>query len=97
MPYSKFQYCCMAIGLKPAPDIAQSIIEKVLSDCDVDAYIDDIGVFDGELDEHAKLLDMILTHLGENGYCVNPNKCEWCMKGMDFLGHWLTPDGIKPW
>ena len=44
-PYDKFQYCRMAMGLKPAPDIAQATIEEILRDLDVDAYIDDVGIF----------------------------------------------------
>ena len=37
-PYGKFQYCCMAMGLKPSPNFAQSIIENVLQELDVDVF-----------------------------------------------------------
>ena len=45
MPYGKFQYCRMAMGLKPAPDIAQLIIEEILAGVDVEKYLDNIGIF----------------------------------------------------
>eukprot|EP00957_Ditylum_brightwellii_P048698 3695071-Ditylum_brightwellii.AAC.1 len=41
-PFGKFQYCRMAMGLKMAPDIAQSVIKQKLHDIDADEYINDV-------------------------------------------------------
>lgn len=97
-PYGKFQYCRMAMGLKPAPDICQSFIEEVLVDLDVDVYIDDIGIFtNGSYEEHLSIVEKVLLRLQDKGFKCNPSKCAWAVQETDFLGYWLTPSGIKPW
>lgn len=96
-PFGKYQYCRLAMGLKPSPDIAQYHIEKILDGLDVEVYIDDVGIFSNDYDEHLQMIAKVLTRLQEAGLKVNPEKCEWAVKETDFLGHWLTPDGVKPW
>ena len=40
---------------------------------------------------------MIPGKLEENNFIIDPRKCEWAIKETDWLGYWLTSEGIKPW
>jgi hypothetical protein len=91
-PFVKYKYLRLPMGLKCSPDIAQAAMKNVLSDVkDADIYIDDVGAFSNDLYHHVNLVVPILRQLRENGFTINPLKCEWAIKKTDWLGYWLTP------
>jgi hypothetical protein len=55
-------------------------MENILMGIDVaDVYMDDVGAFSSSWQDHISLLDTILHHLCDNGFTVNPLKCEWAI------------------
>ncbi len=65
------------MGLECLSNFAQETMENMFCHIDdVEVYIDDIGAFSPDWEQHLKLLCVILTKLQENGFTVNPLKCK---------------------
>ena len=59
-------------------------------------FQDDILIHAKDHEEHDKLLHTVLARLKENGLTVQRDKCKFNQTAVDYLGHTVTPDGIKP-
>jgi Reverse transcriptase (RNA-dependent DNA polymerase) len=102
MPFGLYcyRYQRLPMGVNQSPDIAQEIMERVLSSImeEIECYIDDIAAFSDDWESHKTLLNQLLTKIQNTGFTFDPLKCEWAVQETDFLlGHWLTLTGIKPW
>ena len=93
-PFGLYRYCRLPMGVSESPDISTEIMKEVLDGLNVDFYMDDIAILNETWDEHVLLVQQVLHRAG---FTINPTKCEWVVNETDFLGHCMTPDGIKPW
>ena len=97
-PFGLFRYKRLPQGINIGPDVAQEAMENLFRHLyrDVSCYIDDISIFSDSWEEHLERIREVCQILEEAGFKVNPNKCDWAKQEVKFLGHVLTPDGVKP-
>lgn len=58
--------------------------------------MDDIIIFNTSLDEHIQNLKLVFSKLREAKLKIQIDKCKFLYKEVEFLGHVVTPEGIKP-
>ena len=94
-----YEFLRMPFGLKNAPSTFQRVMDNVLRGlqnkiCLV--YVDDIIIFSTSLQEHMENLGQVFNRLKEANLKIQLCKCEFLRREVKFLGHIVTPDGIKP-
>ena len=57
-------------------------------------YIDDVLVFSRTLEEHIVHLRKVIERLEEAGHKLEPSKCQFIRKEVQYLGHVITPLGL---
>lgn len=58
--------------------------------------MDDIIIFSSSLKEHKKHLMIVLQRLKEANLKIQLDKCEFFKKSVEFLGHTVSEDGVRP-
>ena len=92
-----FRYKRLMFGISSAPELYQHIIQQVLQGCEGAHNIaDDIVIHGRGVEEHDRRLDGVFQRLKERGLTVNPDKCEFRIPRITFMGHVLSEKGIGP-
>lgn len=92
-----FRYRRLMFGISCAPELFQKIMERILCGCKGCLnFIDDIIVYGATKAEHNERLEIVLQVLKENNILLNQDKCVFGVSELQFLGHNLSADGIRP-
>ena len=92
-----FRYTRLPFGVSTAPALWQKAMAQVLQGLPgVVCFIDDILVTGHTRDEHKENLHKVLTRLRQYGLRLKKSKCKFFQKELEFLGHVISNEGIKP-
>ncbi|GBG59619.1 hypothetical protein CBR_g49884 [Chara braunii] len=99
MRYGHFEWIVMPFGLTNAPTTFQATMTnefRGMLDRFVLVYLDDILVYRRTLEDDLEHLRRVLETLSRAKYKTNRDKCEFVRQELEYLGHFVTLEGISP-
>jgi putative transposase len=98
LPWGKYRYKRLPMGIKNSPDIFQAVINDLLGDLEfVQVYLDDILITsDGTFQDHLQKLAIVIQWLEHTNFHANLHKCFFAQDELEYLGYWLTRRGLQP-
>ena len=96
-PLGLRQPTAMPFGMKNAPAVFQREMQRVFEarlHRGVGVFVDDIIIYSRTVEEHALLVEFVLSRLQECGYVAHPEKCEFFKRSISFLGHVVSEGGV---
>jgi RNase H-like domain found in reverse transcriptase/Reverse transcriptase (RNA-dependent DNA polymerase)/Integrase zinc binding domain len=97
LPWGKYRYKRMPMGLLISPDVFQHRMNVLFGNLSfVIIFIDDILIFTkGDFDAHLDHLRQVFQRLREADIQLNVYKCHFLTKEIPYLGFVLSPHGIR--
>ena len=98
LPWGKYCYGRLPMGLNDSPDIFQAIINDIMGNLpNVCAYLDDVLVTTaGSFEDHLKHVELVPQGFTDAGFEANLRKSSFAVTEIDYLGYWITRRGIQP-
>ena len=94
-----YQFRRMPYGLSNNPSTFSRVMEAALHGLNWKIcinYLDDIIVYSKSFAQHLIDLEIVFERLRSVNLALNPKKCNFAKTTINFLGHVITPEGIKP-
>ncbi|XP_055527961.1 uncharacterized protein K02A2.6-like [Wyeomyia smithii] len=95
--YGLFRYKRLMFGVSCAPELFQKVMETIIAGLEgVIVYLDDVVVSGRTQTEHDNRLKALLDRLESYNVLLNRDKCQFNVSSLDFLGHNLSVNGVRP-
>ncbi len=98
LPWGKCEYLRLPMGPCISADIFQERMGELFAGMELArAYIDDLLLVSSRsFENHLDKLEQVLSRLQQAGFKVNATKSFFGKEALEYLGHWITQEGIKP-
>ena len=96
-PFGLFEFLRMPFGLNNAAQTFQRFMDQVCRGLDSTyVYVDDVLIASRDREEHIGHLKQLFERLAHHGITVNAEKSCFGLDQVDFLGHRISAEGIRP-
>ncbi len=96
-PFGRYRFKRLPFGIHSASEVFQAEVASVIANLPGCANSqDDIIVWGTTKEEHDSRLRNVLTQIRASGLKLNPHKCVFGSTSLTFLGHTMSPEGVKP-
>uniref|UniRef100_A0A1X7UDV3 Reverse transcriptase domain-containing protein n=1 Tax=Amphimedon queenslandica TaxID=400682 RepID=A0A1X7UDV3_AMPQE len=95
-PFELFEFTRTPFGLSNAAQTFQCFMDKVLHGLEFTYVYNDVLVASSDEVKHKNRLTQIFDCFKEYGVFINPDKCEFGLSSLHFLGHIVNVNGIRP-
>ncbi|GFW79593.1 retrovirus-related Pol polyprotein from transposon 412 [Trichonephila clavipes] len=93
-----WQFKVMPFGLCNAPATFERLMETVLKSLTFEAcliYLDDVIIGGRTFEEHLQNIRKVLSELRDANLKLNPSKCKFFQKEVNYLGHIISAEGVR--
>ena len=95
-PFGRYHFNKLPFGISSAPEHFQKRMSAILSGLPgVVCQMDDVLAFGEDQSQHDERLDAALRRLESAGVTLNPGKCKFSCREIDFLGHIINDKGVR--
>ena len=98
LPWGKYVYKRLPMGITSSVDIFQEKMNELFIGMEfVRVYLDDLLILTTSTwEDHLKKLERVLRKVQEVGLQVNAHKSYFGRSEIEYLGFWVTREGIRP-
>ena len=96
-PTGLYEWLVLPQGSSDSPGWCVKVINEVIKDLkQVAAYLDDVIVFDSDPVAHVRMITSLFERLRKHNLKLSPSKARLGATDANFLGHSISPAGLRP-